>query len=240
MSDKILVVEDDPRVVRLVTQVLRAVDYQVLDTPEGEAALELVAVEQPDLVLLDIMLNGDLDGYAVCRRLREFSDVPVIMLTARARDADIIEGFDAGADDYLTKPFNSKELIARVRAVLRRTQRNEETITTPQDCGDIQMDYAQHAVRVRGKAVSFTHTEFALLRVLMLNANRVVLHQELLTQVWGAEYRDDLDYIRAYIRYLRRKVESDSGQPQYILTVPGVGYMLKCEQTEQDGHATTS
>jgi two-component system KDP operon response regulator KdpE len=237
MNEKILVVDDDPRVVRLVFQVLRAVGYRVLDTQSGEAALELVALEQPDLVLLDIMLGSGPDGYIVCQRLREFSDVPVIMLTAKARGADIVEGFDAGADDYLTKPFNSKELVARVRAVLRRTLRNEETVTTPRQCGEIEIDYAQYAVRVRGKAIALTRTEFALLRELMLNAERVVLHQDLLSKVWGPEYRDDLEYLRAYIRYLRRKVESDPGKPQYILTVPGVGYMLKCAATDQDDNS---
>lgn len=237
MSEKILVVDDDSRVVRLVIRVLEAVGYRVLDAPNGETALERVALEQPNLVLLDIMLDGGPDGYAVCRRLREFSDVPVIMLTAKARDADIIEGFDAGADDYLTKPFNSKELLARVRAVLRRTQRNEETVTATRHCGEIAMDYAQYAVRVRGKAVTLTRTEFALLRELMLNANRVVLHQDLLSKVWGPEYRDDLEYLRAYIRYLRRKVESEPSKPQYILTVPGVGYMLKCAETEPDDNS---
>lgn len=239
MNEKILVVDDDPRVVRLIAQVLRAVSYRVLDTPTGDAALELVALEQPDLVLLDIMLQGGLDGLTVCRRVREFSDVPIIMLTAKARDADIIAGFDAGADDYLTKPFNSKELVARVRAVLRRTQRNEETITVPRACGEIVMNYAQHAVRVRGQVVALTRTEFALLRELMLNANRVVLHHDLLTKVWGPEYRDDLDYLRAYVRYLRRKIERQPGQPQYILTAPGVGYMLKCPERADDNMPIT-
>ncbi|MCC7162663.1 MAG: response regulator transcription factor [Anaerolineae bacterium] len=234
MNEKILVVDDDPRVVRLVTQVLAAVGYRVLDTFSGELALELVALEQPDLVLLDIMLRDGPDGYAICRRLREFSDVPVIMLTAKARDADKIEGFNAGADDYLTKPFNSKELLARVRAVLRRTQRNEETITAPRHCGEIEIDYAHYAVRVRDTAIALTRTEFALLRELMLNADRVVLHQDLLTKVWGPEYRDDIDYLRAYIRYLRRKIESDPGSPRYILTAPGIGYMLKCQDRTPD------
>lgn len=228
MNETILVVDDDARVVRLVTQVLRAVGFRVLDAARGDTALELIAVEQPDLVLLDIMLEGGSDGYAVCRRLREFSDVPVIMLTAKARDADVIEGFDAGADDYLTKPFNSKELIARVRAVLKRAGRKLESATAPARCGDIDMDYARYVVRVRGQAVALTRTEFALLRELMMNANRVVLHQDLLAKVWGAEYRNDLDYLRAYIRYLRRKLEADPAQPQYIVTAAGIGYMLKC------------
>lgn len=236
MNEKILVVDDDPRMVRLVSQVLRAVGYRVLDTPSGDAALELVALEQPDLVLLDITLQGGPDGLTVCRSLREFSDVPIIMLTAKARDADIIQGFDAGADDYLTKPFNSKELVARVRAVLRRTEKNQEIVTAPRRCGELAMDYAQYAVRVNDQAIALTRTEFALLRELMLNADRVVLHQDLLSKVWGPEYRDDLEYLRAYIRYLRRKIEQDPGNPQYILTVPGVGYMLKCVETEPNDH----
>jgi two-component system KDP operon response regulator KdpE len=236
MNEKILIIDDDPRVVRLVTQVLRAVGYRVLDAASGAEGIELVSLEQPDLVLLDIMLGGSMDGYAVCRRLREFTDVPIIMLTAKARDADVLEGFDAGADDYVTKPFNSKELIARVRVMLRRTRRQEQIVTAPRHCGDIEIDYAQYAVRVRDRAVPLTRTEFALLRELMLNANRVVLHQDLLVQVWGPEYRDDLDYLRTYIRHLRRKVEENPGQPQSIVTVPGIGYMLKCpESVDDDG-----
>lgn len=237
MNEKILVVDDDPRVVRLVIQILRAVGYRVLDTPGGESALELVALEQPDLVLLDIMLGSDLDGYATCRRVREFSAVPVIMLTAKARDADIIEGFDAGADDYLTKPFNAQELVARVRAVLRRSQRHEEVVTAPRRCGEIEMDYARYTVRVRGNSIALTRTEFALLRELMQYANRVVLHQDLLSKVWGPEYRDDLEYLRAYVRLLRRKLEINPGKPQYILTAPGIGYMLKCPETDTEDSA---
>lgn len=230
MNETILVVDDEPRVVRLIMQVLRAVGYRVLETSNGAAALEMTALERPDLILLDIMLRDGPDGYAVCRQLREFSDVPVIMLTAKARDADILAGFDAGADDYLTKPFNSRELVARVRAVLRRAGRREEIVTATRRCGDLEMDFAQYGVHVRGARVTLTRTEFALLRELMLNANRVVLHQDLLTKVWGPEYRDDLDYLRAYVRYLRRKIERDPAQPQYILTSPGIGYMLKCPE----------
>ncbi|OQY92884.1 MAG: DNA-binding response regulator [Chloroflexi bacterium UTCFX4] len=228
MTETILVVDDEPRVVRLVTHVLRSKNYRVLTAADGAAALEILAVEQPNLVLLDIMLDAGSDGYAVCRQLREFSDVPVIMLTAKARDADILAGFDAGADDYLTKPFNSQELLARVRVLLRRSQRHEEIMTAPRQCGDIEMDLTRYTLRVRGEPVALTRTEFALLRELMLNANRVVLHQTLLTRVWGAEYRNDMDYLRAYVRYLRRKIERDPAQPQYILTASGIGYMLKC------------
>ena len=233
MSDKILVVDDEPRVVRLVSEVLRAVGYQVLAAVSGEPAIEMVALEQPDLVLLDILLPGDLDGYEICRRIREFSDVAVIMLTAKAQESDMLRGFDVGADDYLTKPFSAKELVARVRAVLRRTQRSEERVTAVFTCGELEINFARRIVKVRGERVSLTRTEYALLHQLALNANRVMLHQDLLMKVWGPEYRDDIDYLRAYIRYLRRKLEPDPPNPRYILTSPGVGYMLTCPEGEE-------
>jgi two-component system KDP operon response regulator KdpE len=228
MSEKILVVDDEPRLVRLVSEVLKAVDYQVIAAASGKSAIEMVALEQPDLVLLDILLPRGPDGYEVCRRIREFSDVPVIMLTAKAQESNMLHGFDVGADDYLTKPFSAKELIARVQAVLRRTQRPEEIVSTPLTCGEIEIDFARRTVKVHGEKISLTPTEYALLRQLALNANRVMLHQDLLAEVWGPEYRDDIDYLRAYIRYLRRKLEADSSNPQYIVTSPGAGYMLAC------------
>ncbi len=234
MTAKILVVDDEPRVVRLVTEVLRAMGYQVIAAGTGESALEMIALEQPDLVLLDILLPHNLDGYEVCRRIREFSDVPVIMLTAKAQESDILHGFDAGADDYLTKPFNAKELVARVRAVLRRTQRPEERRQVVLTCGDLEIDFARQIVKVRGEKVSLTRTEYALLRYLALHANRVVPHEELLTAIWGNEYRDEVDYLRAYVRYLRRKLEPDPSNPTYIITSPGIGYMLACPEEARD------
>jgi two-component system KDP operon response regulator KdpE len=240
MSDKILVVDDEPRVVRLVTEVLGAVGYDVVAAARGEPAIEMVALEQPDLVLLDIRLPGDMDGYEICRRVREFSDVAVIMLTARAQESDVLRGFDVGADDYLTKPFSAKELVARVKAVLRRTGRSEERVTTAFTCGELEVNFARRTVEVRGDQVSLTRTEYALLRQLALNANRVMLHQDLLTQVWGPEYRDDVDYLRAYVRYLRRKLESNPSNPQYILTSPGVGYLLACPESEGEEEVVVS
>ena len=142
MSDKILIIDDAPRVVRLVSEVLRAVGYEVVAAGTGESALKMAALEQPDLVLLDILLPQGMDGYEVCRRLREFSDVPVIMLTAKARDQDVLDGFDVGADDYLTKPFNAKELVARVKAILRRSQTHERPADTELTCGDLTIDFA--------------------------------------------------------------------------------------------------
>ena len=238
MSEKILVVDDEPRVVRLVNELLRAIGYEVIAAASGKSAIEMVALEQPDLVLLDILLPLGPDGYEVCRRIREFSQVPVIMLTAKAQETDMLHGFDMGADDYLTKPFGAKELIARVKAVLRRSKRPEEMASTLLTCGDIEIDFARRTVKVRGEQISLTRTEFSLLRQLALNANRVMLHRDLLTEVWGPEYRDDIDYLRAYIRYLRRKLESDPSNPQHILTSPGVGYMLAC--SEEEDSATDS
>jgi len=235
MREKILVVDDEPRVVRLVSEVLKAMGYQVIAASSGEPAIEMAALEQPDLMLLDIRLPHGPDGYEVCRRIREFSDMAVIMLTAKALESDLLCGFDAGADDYLTKPFSAKELVARVKAVLRRTQRPEERITTTFTCGDLEINFARRAVKVRGEQISLTRTEYALLRQLALNANRVMLHQDLLAAVWGPEYRDDVDYLRAYIRYLRRKLEAAPSNPCYILTSPGVGYLLACPEEAETG-----
>jgi two-component system KDP operon response regulator KdpE len=232
MNEKILVVDDEPKVVRLVSAVLKAIGYEVVAASSGEPALEMIALEQPDLVLLDVRLPGGMDGYEICRRIREFSDVAVIMLTAKALESDVLNGFDAGADDYLTKPFNAKELVARAKAVLRRTKRPEERVTTALTCGDLEINFARHTVRVGAEEVSLTRTEYALLRQLALNANKVMLHQNLLMEVWGPEYRDDVDYLRAYVRYLRRKLEPDPSNPQYIVTSPGVGYMLTCPERE--------
>jgi two-component system KDP operon response regulator KdpE len=231
-KDTILVVDDEPRLVRLVREILTAVGYEVLSARDAKEALEGLAIEQPDLVLLDIMLPGDVDGYEVCRKVREFSAVPVIMLTAKIREVDMLHGFDVGADDYLTKPFNAKELIARVKAVLRRSSAlgDQAVVTADLACGDLTVSFARRRVRVGDREIALTPTEFKLLQHLALNANRVVLHEDLLMEVWGPQYRDDIDYLRAYVRHLRRKLEDDPSEPHYILTTPGVGYMLSCPE----------
>jgi len=231
-KEKILVVDDEPRVVRLVSEVLKVASYQVIAASSGEPGVQMVVMERPDLVLLDVLLSSGPDGYAICRRIREFSDVPIIMLTALAQDEDILTGFDAGADDYLTKPFNAKELIARVKAVLRRARRPEESVGGTFKCGDLEIDFARHVVKVRAEKVALTRTEYELLRQLALNADRVMTHADLLAKVWGPEYRDDVDYLRAYIRYLRRKLEADPANPKYILTTAGIGYTLACPAPE--------
>lgn len=227
-----MLVEDQPQVIRLVTEILRTVGYDVIATANSETAVEMTAMEQPSLVLLDIMFPQGPDGFEICCHIRQFSDVPIIMLTAKAKENDKLHGFDVGVDDYLTKPFSAKELVARVRAVLRRTQRPDEKITASLECGELVINFARHSVKVSGKEVSLTRTEYYLLRQLALNPNRVMLHRDLLNAVWGQEYRDDIDYLRAYVRYLRMKLEKDPSNPKYIITSPGIGYMLACQDTE--------
>jgi two-component system, OmpR family, KDP operon response regulator KdpE len=228
---RILVVDDDPKMVHLVTEVLTASGFAVLSTALGREAIEMVAVEQPDLMILDITLVGKMDGFEVAQRVREFSNIPIVMLTAKARESDLLQGFDMGTDDYLTKPFSARELLARIRALLNRAR--IESIAPSQasiQCGSLGIDLARRRVTMDGQAVSLTRTEYNLLHELATHPNRVMLHEELLTTVWGSEYRNDLDYLRAYIRYLRRKLEPDPGNPQLIITHAGVGYMLACPE----------
>ncbi len=225
---RVLVADDDPLVQRLVRTHLDRAGFRALLAADGEEAVDVTATEQPDLVVLDLMLPK-LDGFEVCRRIREFSLVPVIMLTARGEQVDKLRGFEAGADDYLTKPFAPPELVARVRAVLRRTEQS----AAPQAkavirCGDVSIDLARRRVTVRDEVVKLTPTEFQLLQQLALNAGKVLSHAELLTRVWGAEYRDDREYLWAYVRHLRRKLEADSDRPKLILSEPGYGYLLDC------------
>jgi len=230
MSKKrILLVDDEPKLVRLVWEVLTATGFDVITIGSGREAVQKVALEQPDLVLLDIVLADEVDGYEVARQVRKFSTVPIIMLTARVEESDLLQGFDAGADDYITKPFSSKELLARVRAVLKRAGREGTTIAEI-ICGDLEIDLARRRVTRNGVNIHLTRTEFDLLQELATHLNQVLLHDQLLTSVWGPEYRDDLDYLRAYIRYLRRKLEIDPSNPRYIVTNQGVGYMLECPE----------
>lgn len=226
-EQRILLVDDEPKLVRLVWEVLTATGFEVTTTGSGREAVQKAALEQPDLILLDIVLTDNVDGYEVARRVREFSEVPIIMLTARVEEADLLRGFDVGADDYITKPFSSKELLARVRAVLKRSSQAGSTLAEIL-CGDLQIDLARRRVTKKGESIHLTRTEFNLLQELATHRNQVLLHDQLLTAIWGSEYRDDLDYLRAYVRYLRRKLEIDPSNPKYIVTYQGVGYMLQC------------
>jgi DNA-binding response OmpR family regulator len=224
--ERILVVDDDPLVVRLVRVHLEKAGYQVLTAGDGEAGLE-AAAQLPDLAILDVMMP-ELDGYEVCRRIREFSLMPIVMLTARGEQVDKLRGFEFGADDYLTKPFAPQELLARVQAVLRRSHLGAVSAGTPMvRCGDLSIDLVHRRVTVRDEPVKLTPTEFKLLQQLALHVGKVLSHTELLTQVWGPEYHDDREYLWAYIRHLRRKLEADPEHPRYLLSEPGVGYLLE-------------
>jgi two-component system KDP operon response regulator KdpE len=227
-SQRILVVDDDPLIVRLVRMHLDRAGYNVLVATDGEEALEVCSSELPDLVILDLMLPKR-DGYDVCRSIREFSLVPVVMLSAKGEQVDKLRGFEMGADDYLTKPFAPQELLARVQAVLRRSQQGAPpTSAAVVRCGPIAIDFVRRRVTVDGEPVRLTPTEFKLLQQLAVNAGKVLSHTELLTKVWGPEYRDDRDYLWAYIRHLRRKLEPNPETPVHILSEPGVGYVLDC------------
>lgn len=227
---RILIVDDEPRLVHLVREILLATGYQVLAASSGQRAIETVAIEGPDLVLLDLMLPGGVDGYEVARRIREFSHVPIIMLTAKVREADLLHGFETGADDYITKPFSSKELLARVGAVLKRAEGERSPEVTMIECGCMKIDLARRLVYVNGCGIVLTPTEYKLLHELAMHFNQVMLHEQLLTAVWGPEYRDDLEYLRTYIRHLRQKIEPDPAHPRWIIRSRGVGYMLTCPE----------
>jgi len=228
---RIMVVDDEPKLIHLLREVLTAAHYEVLVTGGGRRAVEMAAMERPDLVLLDLILPGDTDGYQVAKRLREFTDVPIIMLTARVSEADKLRGFEAGADDYITKPFSAKELLVRIRAVLKRAK-GEAGVSGEAEivCGDLRIDMARRRVVVRGREIHLTPTEYSLLHELSRHPNQVLLHEQLLTAVWGPEYRDDVDYLRAYIRYLRQKLEADPAHPKIIQRCPGIGYVLVCQE----------
>jgi DNA-binding response OmpR family regulator len=222
----VLVVDDEPLLVRFVQTNLESIGYKVLPANDGRTALRLAEEGNPDLVLLDIMLP-DLDGFEVCKRIREYSDVPIIMLTARGDTLDKIRGLDAGADEYLTKPMGADELLARVKAMLRRTRFGQVQKVDAYVSDDLNVDFRGRRVSRRGQDVRLSPTEFRLLEQLALHPGSVVSHKDLLSTVWGGEYRDDVEYLRVYIRYLRQKIEDDPAKPRYILTEAGVGYRLR-------------
>ncbi len=220
---RVLVVDDEPETVKYVSANLQARGYDVLTAEEGRAALKEFTESVVDLVILDIMMPG-LDGFEVCQAIRQRSDVPIIMLSARGQERDIVRGLNLGADDYLTKPFGVEEMLARVRAALRRTSQTGITPRPPLVMEDLEIDFADRRVTVREREVRLTPTEYDLLAHLAINAGRVLTHQTLLQAVWGPEYGVETEYLWAYIRRLRRKIEPDPSRPRYILTQPGVGY----------------
>lgn len=223
---RILVVDDEPRYVRAIQVNLEASGYQVLTASNGQKAIELVASAEPDLILLDVKMPG-LDGRLACQRIREFSSVPIIMLTALADSRDKVKGLDAGADDYVTKPFSVDELLARVRAALRRVELAERPDPDPVfRAGDLVVDLAQRRVFVGGQEVSLTPTEYRLLRELVKQAGRVLVPDYLLAKVWGVGYEGEIKLVWQAIHRLRRKIERDPQNPRYIQTRAGTGYVF--------------
>jgi two-component system KDP operon response regulator KdpE len=222
-----MVVDDEPAQLRLVERALTVSGYHVVKAGSGQEALRLVFEQRPELVLLDVMMP-EIDGWQTCRLIREVSDVPVIMLTGRRHsEDDIVRGLESGADEYLAKPIGNRELQARVKAALRRADRpsgsnGKKKVVFSNDY--LTVDIAERKVLVNGERRKLTPHEFRLLALLVENADRVLSHQQVLENVWGWEYIDDVDYVRIYISHLRQKIERNPSHPQYILTEPGVGY----------------
>jgi DNA-binding response OmpR family regulator len=221
---RIMVVDDEERMVRFIRLNLEHDGFQVIEAFRGAQALDRLRSGLPDLILLDVMLP-DLDGFEVLKMIREISTVPVIMLTAKGEEEDRVRGLELGADDYITKPFSPRELVSRVRAVLRRTETTYGSTHGVIEVDDrLKIDFDRREVWVEGKLVQLRPTEYRLLYHLVQNAGWVVTHDQILANVWGYEYRDEPHYVRLYINYLRKKIEKDPANPKYILTERGVGY----------------
>jgi two-component system KDP operon response regulator KdpE len=220
----ILVVDDEARMVRFIRLNLEHDGFQVISAYNGREALEQVRSALPNLVLLDVMMP-DVDGFEVLERIREQSSIPVIMLTAKGEEDDRVRGLELGADDYITKPFSPRELVSRVRAVLRRTETESSVASGLIEVDEhLKLDFNRREIWVDDELVQLRPTEYRLLYHLVQNAGWVITHEQLLTKVWGYEYRDEPHYVRLYINYLRKKLEEDPANPKYILTERGVGY----------------
>ena len=221
----VLVVDDDVRILRMMQHILELKGYRALCASDAHAAISLLCEEMPNLVLLDVMLP-DMDGYTLCRRIREFSQVSIIIVTAKDKEEDRIQGLNAGADDYITKPFSPKELLARVRAVLRRARLSDEPPEPAFQFEDLVIDFVRREVFVGDHEVNLTATEYRLLSYLVRNAGRVVTPDQILEQVWGEEYAGETHLLQVNMGRLRQKLGDDARNSRYIFTRPGIGYML--------------
>ncbi|MEN8172238.1 MAG: response regulator transcription factor [Chloroflexota bacterium] len=234
MSEQILIVDDEPRYIRLMEANLMEAGFDVIKGVNGQEAVDLVAEQQPDLVLLDILMPV-LDGFDACMRIREFSNVPIIMVTARGDERDRVRGLDLGADDYIVKPYSASELLARVRAVLRRAK-VEESTTQPAIFRhrNLEVNFARAEVFLDGEEVMLSATEYRLLLQFTHNLGRIITSEELLENVWGESYRDDKEILWVSISRLRQKLEDDPKKPSYIVTRSGLGYTMPNEvESEQ-------
>jgi len=222
----ILLIDDEPQILRALKTILTSGHFKVLSAVNGEDGIALAASQSPDVIILDLTLP-DMDGIQVCEQIRQWSQVPIIVLSVRDGERDKVAALDKGADDYLTKPFNIEELMARIRVALRHSSQsigNKETIIR---AGQLAIDLARHLATVNGEEVKLTATEFKLLAYLAAHADRVLTHQAILTHVWGFAESDHIEYLRVYIGQLRRKIELDPDEPQVLITDPGIGYRFK-------------
>lgn len=223
MAAKILIIDDEKPTVELLSLLLKERGFEVCDAPDAQTGLRMAYQHQPDLVLLEVVLP-DRDGWDICRQLRDLSDMPIIFVSARAGKGDVVKGLEVGADDYIAKPFDDDELVARVKARLRRapaTVIHEEYVFNN---GDFRINFMNREVWIRDRLKHLTPKEFNLLAALVRNAGRVVSRKELVTEAWGDEYGDAIDSLKLYVHYLRQKLETNPQQPEYILTSRGVGY----------------
>ena len=222
----ILIAEDDPRMLKLVRRTLELEGYRVITATDGRQALELALAESLDLLVLDVMMP-EMDGFTVAQKVRDTSQIPILMLTARAAESDIVHGLDSGADDYLLKPFGADELAARVRALLRRSRQPDTPAPATVVIADnLTVDLTQRRVYREGVEVMLTPTEYRLLALLASHRGKVLTHEMLLEQVWGPEWRGELHQLRVYIARLRQKIEPNPNEPRYLLTRPGFGYTM--------------
>jgi DNA-binding response OmpR family regulator len=220
---RILIIEDDATLRQLLETFLTWKGYEMVAAGDGPSGLRSVETVPPDLIVLDVMMPG-MDGYEVCRTIRKHSSVPILMLTAKGTQDDIVKGLECGADDYVKKPFDLRELELRIKALVKRTSAHKNGSSDIFDDGRLHINLQQGAVSFKGRTVHLTHTEFRLLGYLLKHRDRAVPHDELLREVWGSQYLEDVANLQVYIRYLREKLEEDPGKPSYICTRRGVGY----------------
>jgi two-component system KDP operon response regulator KdpE len=227
-AGRVLVVDDEPQIRRVMRTALTTAGYEVSDARSGEEAVEQLGEEKFDLILLDVNLPG-MSGLEACRVIRHDTlvpDVPIIMLTVRNAEKDIVAALDAGADDYVVKPFGTPELLARIRAALRRAPLPQDSAPLRISLKDVEVDFVSRQVTVRGRNVRLTPKEFDLLRYLVIHPNKVIAHRELLQAIWGPDYGDEVEYLRVFVNQLRKKIEPQPAKPRYLLTEPWVGYRL--------------
>ncbi len=233
--ERILVADHDSKNIHLLRQILSTAGYEIISANKIDRALQVVAEEQPALLITESFLQSGMDGIDLIRRIREFSDLPIIVLSANAETGDVLRGFEAGADDFTAKPFEARILLARIKALLNRCKNNltsPETIT----CQNLSIDQVSHQVKVNDIPVYLTETEYNLLLELAKHRDQVMLHEQLLVAVWGPQYRQEMDYLRSYIHTLRKKLEGNSSKPSLIVSLSGIGYKLVSTPSEKPGN----